>query len=310
MVGPIMNLTTHWIFGFAVGIGVFHSVPIALVTGTGTLIPDLDREYLFIARKAIGDYQLHRALFHNFFVVGLLYLFNPFLSLGALTHVLFDTLTSATDRGAELFFPLTRIVGSFHYLIDGSQKDHPRKMEWWVEDPWGLLQGTSDRDLSEPTDQPWRRSYGPFRNSRIVDWGVFFGAILYLATACFVWGASVYSTTGFTGYAFISLAGIAIFYGLGEVWRRRLVRGDMERAQVQNLPIRELPPLERTPLDWLVLSILVFGVVVFIVGALYLYNPPTLPDLLPEGLAAISFLAGLILSYVFVRVRKSADLAI
>ena len=88
-----MNLTTHWVLAVAIGVGVFHNVQVALVMSVGALIPDLDREYLFVAKSFIGRHQLHRSLFHNFFLVGALYVLNPFLALGALTHSALDMLT-------------------------------------------------------------------------------------------------------------------------------------------------------------------------------------------------------------------------
>src|SRR5438445_13876283 len=88
--------------------------------------------------------------------------------------------TSATDRGAEILFPLTRLVRGFLWDIDAKTQKKDRKLKWWVEDPWRLLKKTSDRDLSEPENQPWGRFYGPFKNSRIVDWGISFASIIFL----------------------------------------------------------------------------------------------------------------------------------
>jgi hypothetical protein len=287
-----MNLTTHWVLAFALGIGLFHNFQIALVMSIGALIPDLDREYLFVAKGFIGRHQLHRALFHNIFVVGLLCLVNPFLSLGAVTHSLLDMFTSATDRGSELLFPLTRIVENYHYRIDGEKIDHPRKMEWWVEDPWRLLKQTSDRDLQEPQEQSWRRLYGPFKNSRVVDWGVFFGSIVFLLTAFAFMGNSLYSLTGFEPLALISLVGISIFYGLGEWWRRKLISTKDKET------------------NWVVLGILIIGLVTFFLGTQYLVRPPSLPDLQLFALATVSMAVGLIAAYAFVRLRKSDDLSL
>jgi len=105
-------------------------------------------------------------------------------------------LTSATDRGSEVLFPFTRIVRPFHYQIEGTEIPHPKRAEWWVEDPWRLLEKTSDRDLQEPCQQPWRRSYGPFKNSRVVDWGIFFASFSFLAII-YVTSRSFFSSTGF-----------------------------------------------------------------------------------------------------------------
>ncbi|MDE1852570.1 MAG: metal-dependent hydrolase [Thaumarchaeota archaeon] len=283
-----MNLTTHWVLALAIGIGFFHNVQIAMVMSIGALIPDLDREYLFVAKDFIGRHQLHRSLFHNFFVIGLLYLWNPFLSLGALTHSALDMFTSATDRGVELLFPLTRLVKSFHYDIEGNLvPDHQKEAEWWVEDPWTLMQKTTDRDLREPTGQAWRRSYGPFKNSRVFDWGIFFGSIIFLAADYAVIGSSSFSLSGYNPLVFISLAGIGIFYGLGEWWRRKLLGKSDEQTNHS------------------VLGILFIGLVLFVIGAAYLLQPPQVPDLRLAAVVGISTLVGLAAGYVLVKLRKS-----
>ncbi|TMI19269.1 hypothetical protein E6H32_02635 [Candidatus Bathyarchaeota archaeon] len=80
-----MNLTTHAALGFVLGIELFRNIEIALVMMIGAFIPDLDREHLFIARKRWAQLQLDRALFHNFFFLGAMYLFNPYLAFGAFT---------------------------------------------------------------------------------------------------------------------------------------------------------------------------------------------------------------------------------
>lgn len=287
-----MNLTTHWIVAVALGIGIFHNVQIAFVLGLGALIPDLDREYLFVAKDFIGRHQLHRSLFHNFVVIGLLYLVNPFLALGALSHSLLDMFTSATDRGVELLYPFTRVVRSFHFTIEGKEAVRPRKAEWWVEDPWRLLQKTSDRDLQEPSEQPWRRSYGPFKNSRIVDWGIFFAALAFLPISYFSFGNSFYLVTRLPWYAFLSLLGIGTFYGLGEWYRRKLIQTKSEET------------------NWLVLSILLAGLALFIGGGVSLYQQPSLPSTILIGSALASVFIGFVASYLFVRARHQEDLSL
>jgi hypothetical protein len=282
-----MNLTTHWVLALALGIGLFHRVEIALVMSIGALIPDLDREYLFVARDFIGRHQLHRALFHNFLLITVLYFINPFLSLGALTHSLLDMFTSATDRGAEVMYPLTRVVTKYSHTIEGDKPTTAKTAAWWVEDPWRLLQKTSDRDLQEPLEQSWRRSYGPFKNSGVVDWGIFFGSIVFLAIANAVSGGSLYSWSGFNAFSLVPFAGIAIFYGLGEWWRRKIVATHPEET------------------NWLVLAVLIVGLIVFFVGSyLYLLSPAPVPDpvLLTSGI--IAGFIGFTISYYFVKERK------
>jgi hypothetical protein len=282
-----MNLTTHWILALALGIAIFRNVEIALIVSIGALIPDLDREYLFVAKNFIGRHQLHRALFHNFFLIGALYFVNPFLSLGALSHSLLDMSTSATDRGSEVLFPLTRIVKRFYFDIQGVSQTSKRS-SWWVEDPWTLLEKTSDRDLQEPKQQAWRRSYGPFKNSRVVDWGIFFGSLIFLSLIYFGSKGGLFSMSNFHLGSFIPLIGIATFYVLGEIWRRRII--DNERQ------------LNR----YVVLTILILGLIVLVAGGYwFVFAFPGFPNLTLPGYALISAIVGIILGYFFVRLRKN-----
>lgn len=290
-----MNLTTHWVLALALGIGIFHNVEIALMMSVGALIPDLDREYLFVAKTFIGKYQLHRSLFHNFFFIGLLYFVNPFLCLGALSHSLLDMFTSATDRGAEVWFPITRLVKKYYYKIDGTKDTLGKTAEWWVEDPWRLLKDTSDVDLQEPNQQPWTRSYGPFKNSRIVDWGIFFSSLAFLGISYLFSKAIFYSMATIKPLSLISLAGIAVFYGLGEEWRRKMANAPATKKE-----------------DTIVLAILLLGLAVFLVGGYYLFLPPRIiPNANFVLYALIPIAIGLPVSYVFVRQRKKyEDLAL
>jgi hypothetical protein len=290
-----MNLTTHGVLAFALGITFFHNVELALVMTIGAMIPDLDREYLFVAEDFLAKHQLHRSLFHNIFVIGALYFLNPFLALGALSHSLLDSFTSATDRGVELFFPLTRLVRCYYYDINGDQSGDLKYVQWWVEDPWTLLKKTTDRDLQEPTHQPWRRFYGPFRNSRVVDWGICFASISFLVILGFVF-SSFYSFEGFRKSAMVTFIGIGIFYALGEAYRRWLVNRKSKKT------------------DRIVLLVLIGGLFVFLSGGVYsgVFQLPTLNfsglDLI--AYAVFSMLIGFVVSYLLLRAWKSRDIAV
>jgi hypothetical protein len=284
-----LNLTTHAALGFVLGIALFRNVEIAIVMMIGAFIPDLDREHLFIARKKWAELQLHRALFHNFFFLGGLYLFNPYLAIGAFTHVMLDMGTTATDRGAEVLFPVTRVVRGFLWDIEAKTQKKDRKLKWWVEDPWRLLKKTSDRDLSEPEDQPWGRFYGPFKNSRIVDWGIFFGSIIFLLLLYATNQTAFFSSAGLSSYTLISLFGVFIFYGLGEWWRRKLSK----KYSASNV-------------RWLVLTILIIGLVIFLLGSIYLYSPVQISTAIIGAVVingVIAGILGLMFAYLFVRFR-------
>ena len=320
-----MNLTTHGVLAFVIGITFFHNVPIALIMTIGALIPDLDREYFFITKEKIEEYQLHRSLFHNIFWIGFLYVLNPFLALGALSHSLLDSFTTATDRGVELLFPLTRITKSYYYDIEGTKHDESKKVKWWVQDPWKLLQYTTDRDLQEPTEQPCRRSYGPFRNSRIADWTIFFGSIILLIFIYFGVSGS-YSTVGYNFWLLASFIGIAIFYGIGEVYRRKLIKDKQEaitqlspelgekekeeaKERIENKTIREM----LTPVSVTVLVILVAGLVVFVYsglrGGIFLFRLPSTSILTLCLFGLFSLIIGFVLAYIWLIINKNEDLS-
>lgn len=315
-----MNLTTHMVLAFAAGIAFFHNVGLALIMAAGAMIPDLDREYFFIAAKLFAKYQLHRALFHNVFVIALLYFVNPFLALGALTHAALDSFTSATDRGVELLFPLTRIVRCYFNDIKGNPSGDPKYRQWWVEDPWTLLHKTTDRDLQEPTHQPWRRSYGPFKNGRVVDWALFFTSIFFLAVL-YCRASDAYSLEGYTAWLYISFVAIGVFYGLGELYRKHLVKQKQEALRqirqmsnlqeqdeavktLENKTIREM----LSPTGLLVLAGLIVGLSIFIYGAmeagLFIFRPPSDSILLLCAYGLVSLVVGFVAANLWLMVYK------
>ena len=99
-------------FGVLVGALFFGKPEIILLVGIGSAIPDLDREYGFLSKESFRKRQVHRALCHNFLFLGLLYLINPFLALGAFLHTFLDALTTARDRGVEWLYPFSRLIFS------------------------------------------------------------------------------------------------------------------------------------------------------------------------------------------------------
>jgi len=173
-----LDLPTHAVFGFAVGLVFFGRPEIALLVSLGTLIPDLDREYWFIPMKVYRDEQYHRALFHNVFVIALAYPVSPFLSLGIFLHMLLDSFTTSKDRGCEWFFPLSRRVKRGMYdanMEPAKQLDPNERIYFYHEDVNAVIE-YAEPDLPEPPS-PWRRVYGPALNSSLLDRGFLFGAI-------------------------------------------------------------------------------------------------------------------------------------
>jgi hypothetical protein len=172
-----MDLPTHAFFGFAVGLVFFGHPEIALLVSLGALIPDLDREYWFVKVSVYRDEQLHRALFHNVFVMGLFYLVSPFLALGIFLHMLLDSFTTSKDRGCEWFWPLSRLVkrGLHDYNMKPQPLDPKERVYFYQEDVKAAIE-YAEPDLPEP-ESPWRRVYGPALNSNLLDRGFLCGAI-------------------------------------------------------------------------------------------------------------------------------------
>jgi hypothetical protein len=217
-----MELTTHAVFGFMVGFIFFGRVDVALLVTLGALVPDLDREYWFVKTRKYQDEQPHRARFHNVFVMAIGYLLSPFFALGIFLHTLQDSFTTVKDRGAEWFYPLTRLIKRGTLDAEGNNEANIEsgKIYFYQEDQKGIIEH-ADPDLQDPDQKPtpWRRVYGPALNSCLLDRGFLFGSILltiiWLLTpdlshiALFTQSASFYYPfiAGFAFFGLVYLAG-------------------------------------------------------------------------------------------------------
>ncbi len=176
-----MELTTHAVFAFAIGLIFFGSPTVALLVTLGALVNDLDREYWFVQVKKYRDEQPHRARFHNVFVMAAGYLLSPFFALGIFLHALQDSFTTVKDRGCEWFYPLTRIIKFGTLDADGNPQPNiePGKIYFYQEDVKGIVD-KADPDLRIPGEKPtpWRRVYGFALNSCLLDRGFLFGSIV------------------------------------------------------------------------------------------------------------------------------------
>jgi len=219
-----VDLPTHAFFGLGLGLLFFGRPEVALLVSMGALIPDLDREYWFVKLSAYRDEQLHRALLHNVFVIGLLYLLSPFLALGAFLHMLLDSFTTSKDRGCEWFWPLSRRVkrGLYDENMTPQPLDPKEHVYFYQQDLHATIE-YPEPDLPEP-ESPWRRVYGPALNSNLLDRGFLFGSIiltgimfldLYCSNAAFL--LNDVSRSSSLGIAFCSI--VALFLG-GELDRR------------------------------------------------------------------------------------------
>jgi len=64
--------------------------------------------------------------------------------------------------------------------LSGQVRVGGEKFLWFLEDPVDMLAGTVGVDLWKYTPTPWRRVYGPFKNSRFVDWFIFYSSLAFL----------------------------------------------------------------------------------------------------------------------------------
>jgi hypothetical protein len=235
-----MNLNTHIMFGMLVGALFFGRPEIALMVGVGSAIPDLDREYGFFSKESFRLRQIHRALFHNFLFIGILYLINPFLGIGAFLHSFLDSFTTTRDRGVEWLYPFSRIVTKAVYDSDGNKLtlDPKHRIYFLSNDMPGLTRRTTKDIKPDEIPIPNRRVYGPALSGKFLDRCIFFGSIaLVLLMVLF----SALGLQQFIDFSFhkdtlslsipllIGSVGIILNYLVGELDRKKLVRTKTER---------------------------------------------------------------------------------
>jgi hypothetical protein len=227
-----MNLTTHVMFGIAIGVVFFGKPELILLVAIGSMIPDLDREYGLLSEESFRRHQVHRALLHNFVFLGIVYLLNPFLGIGAFLHTFLDALTTAKDRGVEWLYPFTRLVKRSVFDSHGERvpRDPKQKIYFYQNEPLALTKKT-DVDLKPDAGPlPWRRTYGPGLSGKLLDEGILVGsASLVLLLLLFsVLGFHVFVDLtyrplrlAFTVPLSIAIVGGFANYVTGEIYRRR-----------------------------------------------------------------------------------------
>jgi hypothetical protein len=226
-----MNLPTHITFGALIGALFFGRWDISLLVAIGSVLPDMDREYGFFSKDYFRAHQLHRALYHNFVFIGIVFLINPYLALGAFCHTLLDGINTAKDRGVEWLYPFSRLVKKARYDHAGKKIafDIKTRMYMYQNDPVELTRKT-DEDMKDFTLRPWRRIYGPFYSGGILDIGIFVGStalFLFLALLS-VFGVRTFIdfyqpqfSFNFIGPLSIGVLGISIVLSAGEIKRHR-----------------------------------------------------------------------------------------
>jgi len=288
-------------FGILVGSLFFGKPEIIMLIAIGSMIPDLDREYAFLSKESFRKRQVHRAFCHNFLFLGVVYLINPFLALGAFLHSLLDALTTARDRGVEWLYPFTRLVKRAVYDANGKRLplDPKQKIYFQQNEVFGLTTKTT-QDIKPREPLPWRRTYGPALSGRLLDQGVLVGSLALTAMLLLfsVLGVHRFIDLDFNsiGLSFSlpllvgAVGGLMVFVG-GEIDRKKQARNDrLEKTY--------------TGLFFLSAGILVFAV---ILGAVM--NPQIALSTLGEIPYIASGMALLVVvSIVMLKVKSSGPL--
>jgi LexA-binding, inner membrane-associated putative hydrolase len=256
-----LDLPSHLSFGLAVALIFFGRPEIALLVGMGTLIPDLDREYWYVKAQIYADEQYHRARFHNVFLIAVVYILSPYLSLGVFLHALQDSFTTAKDRGVEWFYPLTRFVkrGKFDQNMNENPPDASSRIYFYQEDVLGYA-NAADPDLREGNRPvPWRRTYGFAQNGHLLDRGFLFGSLAIIL----IWAVYPFGFVHLRQFSdFISSSGAV--WPVGYAWIVLLfAAGETQRRD--KLP--KLPQLKPMQVPLFVLGLALFVVWVFLFGS-------------------------------------------
>lgn len=226
-----MNFTTHVMFGVLLGAIFFGKPEVILLVGVGAAIPDLDREYGFLSEDSFRHHQMHRAFCHNFLFLGLLYLVNPFLALGAFSHTLLDALTTAKDRGVEWLYPFTRFVKKALYDEQGNKiPPDPNSKVYFYQNDIVQLTRRSSKDLREYRSTTWKRTYGPALSGGTLDLAVFVGSLAVFILLIILSATGIHQFIDLTRRALdynfylpilVGSIGIVLELAIGELDRRR-----------------------------------------------------------------------------------------
>jgi LexA-binding, inner membrane-associated putative hydrolase len=219
----------------AVGAVFFGKPEIIILVGFGSAIPDLDREYGFLSKESFTRRQVHRALCHNFLFLGLVYLINPFIGIGAFLHTLLDALTTARDRGVEWLYPFTRLVNRAAYDYNGNRIElDPKRKIYLLQNELPVLTKETTKDL-KPGYQtlPWRRTYGPALSGGLLDQGIFIGsvAIILLLVVSSALGLQKFidfeqlpTSPSFYIPFGVGVLGVGLSFVEGELGRKQLIK--------------------------------------------------------------------------------------
>jgi hypothetical protein len=229
-----MNLHTHVMSGILVGALFFGRPEIMLMIGVGSAIPDLDREYGFFSKESFRRRQIHRALFHNFLAIAILYFINPYFGIGAFLHAFLDSLTTTRDRGVEWLFPFSRLVTKAVYDSDGNKQElDPKHRIYFLQNDLPGLTRRTTKDI-KPGEKPLpnRRTYGPALSGKFLDQSLFFGsaALTLLLLLFSALGFQQFIDLSFDEFSLslalpllVGAAGVFLNFLVGELDRKRLI---------------------------------------------------------------------------------------
>jgi hypothetical protein len=282
--------------GLLVGALFFGRPEIMLMIGVGSAIPDLDREYGFFSKESFRRRQIHRALFHNFLAIAILYFINPFIGVGAFLHSFLDSLTTTRDRGVEWLYPFSRLITKAVYDSDGNKLElDPKNRIYFLQNDLPGLTRRTTKDI-KPGEKPLpnRRTYGPALSGKFLDRSLFFGsAALTLMLLLFsALGIHQFIDLSFNGFSLalalpllIGAVGVFLNFLVGELDRKRLI--DNAKSY-------------RT---YKATFYLTFGIMIFSVILGAIMNPQTLTSILRSipyiavGIALVICIAYAILTY-------------
>jgi hypothetical protein len=221
-------------FGILVGALFFGRPEIMLMVGVGSAIPDLDREYGFFSKESFRRRQIHRALFHNFLFIAIVYLINPYLGVGAFLHTFLDSLTTTRDRGVEWLYPFSRLVKKAAYDSDGNklELDPKHKIYFLQNDLPGLTRRTTKDIKPGELPLPNRRTYGPALSGKLLDRSFLFGsaALTLLLLLFSALGFQQFIDLSFNKFSLsltlpllVGAVGVFLNFFIGELDRKRLI---------------------------------------------------------------------------------------
>jgi hypothetical protein len=255
-----------------------------------------------MSKESFRNRQPHRALCHNLLFLGLVYLVNPFVALGAFLHTFLDALTTARDRGVEWLYPFTRLVKRAVYDNDGKRLPlDPKQKIYLLQNELPVLTEKTTKDI-KPEEQalPWRRTYGPALSGRLFDQGLFIGSLTLLLLLL------AFSALGFHQFIDLTIRPLSVsFYlpfvlgAVGIVMNFLVGEVDRKKLRKSFKPDREYKALFFLSVGIIILSVILGGAM----NTQAVISTAGEMPYIAIGAAAVALVA-----IVFVKIKSSAPL--